>query len=127
MTHPRCNACLNIIDKRTCLHPESPHNKRFVTPAQCAACAVRVTDPDYNPYRHKIGLPPLRRRLKNFVHSMWKFMMSGFKFASKAEQQKRLNICNGCDYRRGNRCLKCGCGLKAKIAMKVMECPEGFW
>ncbi len=130
LKHPPCEACLDILDKRTCINPQSPNNKKFVYPGQCDVCLVRVTDPTYKSTHHlrnKISSPSFKRRAVNFIASMWKFATSGFKLVSKSEHQRRLNICEGCDYRRGNRCMSCGCGLKSKTAIKAMSCPESFW
>jgi hypothetical protein len=39
----------------------------------------------------------------------------------------RMIICKGCEYRKGNRCGKCGCFLEAKTRAKTAKCPEGKW
>lgn len=45
---------------------------------------------------------------------------------------KRINICNGCEYKVTNlginRCSVCGCALKGKVFTPVIgACPEGKW
>lgn len=41
--------------------------------------------------------------------------------------KKRMDICNGCDYKRGNRCGKCGCVLSFKTRSINAKCPVGKW
>lgn len=56
--------------------------------------------------------------------------------------EQRIQICNVCELRRGNRCdpkkciqhkitkeLKCGCGcnLSAKAMSRKSQCPTGQW
>ena len=50
-------------------------------------------------------------------------------FASEAEQKRRYDICQVCDYyhKQSNRCRKCGCWLKYKVKPRVSECPIKKW
>jgi hypothetical protein len=49
------------------------------------------------------------------------------KLSSSEEIHKRLEVCNGCKYRRNFVCMKCGCFIKVKVVFKSMHCTEGFW
>lgn len=44
---------------------------------------------------------------------------------------ERIQICNGCDFKRESpfiHCSMCGCALKSKIFSPVKgACPAGFW
>jgi hypothetical protein len=41
--------------------------------------------------------------------------------------KSRLNICKGCSFFRGNRCIKCGCYMKFKAKLRSSKCPIGRW
>lgn len=56
------------------------------------------------------------------------------KISKRAE--KRLNICNECEYNNNGVCSLCGCILKAKVRVDFLEdengvsidgCPEKKW
>lgn len=62
------------------------------------------------------------------------FVGSGFQLVDKAEYQRRLDICTGCDSRgdervRGNqkRCGECGCYVAVKAQAVAWKCPLGKW
>ena len=59
---------------------------------------------------------------------------------SDKEQQGRLNICNGCEFKRNEfklfnvllferepQCKVCKCFLKAKTKIEFAKCPKGKW
>ena len=43
--------------------------------------------------------------------------------------EKRLEICNGCEFfiKLTSQCKKCGCIMKAKTKLPNAECPGGKW
>ncbi len=55
------------------------------------------------------------------------FVCDGFRTASAEAYRQRLEICDGCDQRRGNRCMKCGCRLSLKARGRAFQCPLGKW
>jgi hypothetical protein len=77
--------------------------------------------------------PPLKKQIKTFVKSMAIWAKNLFPVASKKTYEKRLSICNGCEFYdpsgwggRG-KCLKCGCCTSAKAKLKTEKCPIGKW
>ena len=42
-------------------------------------------------------------------------------------RDKRMPICNVCEFKTGEFCGKCGCLLEAKTRVMSEECPEGKW
>lgn len=46
-----------------------------------------------------------------------------------AEANRRLSICQGCEYflSGSQRCQKCGCFLSVKTYLKAESCPVGKW
>lgn len=39
----------------------------------------------------------------------------------------RVEICNACEFKSGNRCNKCGCNLSLKQSLSVSVCPINKW
>jgi len=50
-------------------------------------------------------------------------------FVDKFEEQRRYDICQGCDSfdRIRKRCKECGCFMQKKVAFSSAECPLGKW
>jgi len=73
--------------------------------------------------------PSLPRLAKNFFTSMAKNAWNGFKTVSQERYDARLDICEGCQFRSGNRCLHldCGCYLSEKAALEAEDCPDKEW
>jgi len=47
--------------------------------------------------------------------------------ASEEERERRLEACEPCEHRKGNRCNLCGCFINYKAKLKNSECPIGNW
>ena len=43
------------------------------------------------------------------------------------EKELRLEQCEPCEHRKGNRCNLCGCFINYKAKLKNSECPLGKW
>ena len=71
--------------------------------------------------------PPLRRQAWDLTRSLATFVVRGMKMVTKEQYRQRLEICDTCDRRRGNRCLECGCRLATKAKGKVFKCPLDKW
>ena len=54
-------------------------------------------------------------------------LADGCKTLSGEEYRGRLEICDGCDRRKGNRCLECGCKLSLKARGRAFKCPKDKW
>ena len=72
-------------------------------------------------------LPPLARQAWNLARSLADFVADGCKTVTPEQYQARLEICDGCDHRRNNRCMKCGCRLSLKAQGRAFKCPAGKW
>lgn len=46
---------------------------------------------------------------------------------SQEKASARLKICQGCEYYKDTRCLKCGCFMQTKVHIELAACPEGKW
>lgn len=47
--------------------------------------------------------------------------------ASEDERHRRWAICQGCPFLQNDRCTKCGCYMKVKVAFHATKCPEDKW
>ena len=54
-------------------------------------------------------------------------LLSNPKSVSKEEYRRRLNICDVCPHRRGNRCGLCGCNLALRATKQAWTCDAGHW
>jgi len=72
-------------------------------------------------------MPPLATRAWNLAAAMVAFVSDGCHLVDAAEYERRLSICDGCEHRAGNRCLKCGCNLSLKARGRAFRCPLGRW
>lgn len=77
------------------------------------------TDKGKMPTAAKMGL--------TLAREMVTFAKSGFKTVSTDEAQRRLGICQACEFFTGKRCLKCGCFMIAKTKLATTACPIGKW
>lgn len=84
-------------------------------------------DPPQGSRTAEEGFPPLARQAWNLATALAAFVADGFKTIDKEQYQKRLEICNGCESRRDNRCLKCGCRLSLKARARAFQCPADKW
>lgn len=72
-------------------------------------------------------MPPLSRQAWNLATSLASFVADGMRTVSKQQYQERLEICDACGRRRGNRCLVCGCRLSLKARGRAFRCPVQKW
>lgn len=71
--------------------------------------------------------PRLARQAWNLAQSLGDFVADGCKTVTKDQYAQRLEICDPCDQRRANRCLKCGCRLSLKARGRAFKCPADKW
>lgn len=91
-------------------------------------CTQKQFDHYRKIYEDKAGLPPtLLEKTSSFISSVKEFVEDGMKTVSKEEFDERMKICDGCDQRSGNSCKICGCGLVAKLSLRISECPLKKW
>ncbi len=111
--------------------PVSPH-----PPVVPVGHVSNVSDPPEGPVsttsgtsqsRPTSGPPSLARQAWNLARSLADFVADGCKTVTAEQYEHRLAICDGCDHRRSNRCMKCGCRLSLKAQGRAFQCPEGKW
>jgi len=72
-------------------------------------------------------MPSLPRQAWNLTRSLAAFVADGMRTVTEQQYRQRLEICNTCDRRRRNRCLKCGCRLSLKARGRAFRCPLRKW
>lgn len=110
-----------FVQNGYCLNKTCPKFDKVVADGggQHRTCETKET---WEAKEGKGEFPSTATQLRTFLQSLL-----SLKKSSKAEQARRLAICHGCDYRRANRCTRCGCFIFKKIKKAESECPEKFW
>jgi len=66
-----------------------------------------------------------------FIGAYWRAKVAKWQgydpIAPTIAQNRRLEICNMCDFFQDGECLKCGCSVVAKTMMATEKCPVGRW
>ena len=73
--------------------------------------------------------PGLFKKIWNFSKALKNHVSDGARAVSDEVYEKRLNECDQCVYREGNKCLhaSCGCNLTHKAKWNSEQCPIGRW
>lgn len=78
------------------------------------------------------SFPSLFQQARNLAKQVWvsgtSTVLQGKPLLASAEKAyTRLEICQGCEFFRDKRCLKCGCFMEAKTQLEVATCPVNKW
>lgn len=73
------------------------------------------------------SLPPVTKMALNYAWALVKHAATGMQHVDGYEYHRRLDICQGCELRAGDRCTDCGCWLKEKALWKEQRCGVGKW
>lgn len=110
---------------------ETPPGRQYKFPPhrRCSGveCSRRVPAALPGPGEQKRQPPPLRRQAWNLAASLAAFVADGCRTVDAEEYERRLKVCDTCEHRRANRCLKCGCRLAWKARGRAFRCPIGKW
>jgi hypothetical protein len=71
--------------------------------------------------------PGIVQKVWNVATALAAFVADSGRTVTAEHYQVRLEICDGCDRRRNNKCLACGCSLALKARGRAMKCPLGKW
>ena len=72
-------------------------------------------------------MPSLFQRIKNLFRALYIHIRTGSRTVSGKVYMKRLDTCNICQFKRGDKCGKCGCLLIPKAKWKTSTCPIDRW
>jgi len=71
-------------------------------------------------------LPSILTQAKNFTGAVIEHMAHGMKEADNYEE--RISLCEDCpEFRKDERCAKCGCFMKVKAKWAEQKCPLNKW
>ena len=77
------------------------------------------------------SFPSVFQQARNIAKQAWLSgvdMAKGKPLLSTAEKaNERIKICEGCEFFKQSRCLKCGCFMNAKIHVESSRCPINKW
>ncbi len=103
------------------------------------SCAIKenLTPENYQEIKTKLenenleSFPSIFQQARNLAKQAW---LSGVDVArgkpllSTAEKaNERIKICEGCEFYKQSRCIKCGCFMTAKIHVESSRCPINKW
>ena len=64
-------------------------------------------------------MPSFFQIVKNFIKALYTHVKTGMNKVSGKVYMKRLDTCNICQFKRGDKCGKCGCLLIPKAKWKT--------
>lgn len=76
-------------------------------------------------------LPSMLQMAKNLMEDGTKIISNAVKgnttLVDDSVRENRWSVCETCPFLLDNRCTKCGCFMKVKVAFQTSKCPEGKW
>ena len=82
----------------------------------------------YTPAINRFGPPPsARERIASALAALRRFVSSGGKLLSAEAEKARRAVCDGCEFKDGKWCTRCGCFLWAKRRLPEEHCPLAKW
>lgn len=125
-------------DRVYCRHTSVRSDRNLVPRVACRVCPQRTVpcpEPRPMPISDELlqivlgdaKMPAVTTQAWNLLGAVKEFVADGLQTVSTEEYQARLQICESCDQRRGNRCLKCGCHLTVKAKGRAFKCPLKKW
>lgn len=78
------------------------------------------------------SFPSLFQQARNLAKQVWvsstATLLQGKPLLASAEKSyARMQICQGCEFYRDTRCLKCGCFMEKKAHLDAATCPINKW
>mgnify|MGYP003335328406 CR=1 FL=1 len=134
-------SCIHCVDTQVtgyifCRHSEVMSPATLLPQAVCRVCPKRNTPCDNpKPVPDAADLtqntvqqvPGILRQTWDLLVSLKDFVADGMATVSSEEYETRLRICDTCEFRKMNRCIKCGCHLSIKARGRAFKCPAGYW
>jgi hypothetical protein len=76
-------------------------------------------------------LPSTLQMLKNLMEDSTKIVTNAVQgnstLVDDGVRGQRWSTCQTCEFLLKDRCTKCGCFMKVKVAFQTSKCPEGKW
>jgi hypothetical protein len=73
--------------------------------------------------------------MANKIRGLFVTLSHVVKYATKTGQilapsdqiEKRMTVCQQCEFLTGSKCLHCGCNMPIKVGLLVANCPLNKW
>lgn len=79
----------------------------------------------------KKSMPSIMEMAKNLMNDGGKIVNNALQgnktLVSDEIREHRWSICTPCEHLQDNRCTKCGCFMKVKVAFVTSKCPIEKW
>jgi hypothetical protein len=79
----------------------------------------------------ELKMPGMLEMAKNLMNDGSKIVSNALKgnstLVSEELRNSRWSICQACPFLTNDRCTKCGCFMKVKVAFQTSKCPESKW
>ena len=79
------------------------------------------------PTEEEKKMPSLGKQAWGFAKAVTNHIKSGAAHTSEELSKARLEVCDTCDKRSGDKCVECGCFLASKAKWASSDCPIGKW
>ena len=127
----------SIPDRFFCRH-EAIISAKLVNGMICRVCPARLlpcSSPRQVPDAEQIAQiaanddksPSLATKLWNVAHAVTAFVADGMQTVDASEYERRLQICDECQFRSNDHCSHCGCHLLIKARGSAFHCPVKLW
>lgn len=112
---------------RPCICDRCGKGQAFAN-GDCRVCWLYHNDERYRLlYDDKPQAPGLLKKAATFGKAIVRHALNMGRNVSDDEHARRLEICKGCEFFKGNNCLKCGCGVLRKAKWASEKCPIDKW
>ncbi|MEZ6064052.1 MAG: hypothetical protein R3C19_27210, partial [Planctomycetaceae bacterium] len=127
---PECSHRTGVAESVVyhCSHSLVRAARGMVTAEICGLCSVRELPSQPVSRDGKTRRPPrLWKQAWNVTQAVASFLADGCRTLDEDAYRRRLEICEDCEQRQGNRCMSCGCQLLVKARGRAFQCPLGKW
>jgi len=87
--------------------------------------------PEETPCAEELKLPGMMEMARNLINDGSKIMSNAIQgnktLVSDEVRNTRWSVCQSCQFLQNDRCTKCGCFMKVKVAFATSVCPENKW
>jgi hypothetical protein len=102
---------------------------------QCRVCWKYLNDPKHKKIQDALTKPSevekLTTKIGNFTKALTKHTLNFLATVDSMEYDRRVAICERCEFYKEGKCTKCGCRIQGRIISKARwaseKCPVGKW
>lgn len=87
--------------------------------------------PEETPCVDSTEMPTIFEMARNLMSDSAKIVKNAVEgnpsIADDTTREQRWSTCQSCEFLANDRCSKCGCFMKVKVAFITSKCPVGKW